>query len=100
MSKIDRKTVKRVAHLARIGMESEELERFSAELVKILAFVEELQSVDTDGVEPVAHVTGLLNVSRDDAEEEALPAQNHDLLEEQAPGHIGKGEIRVPRIIL
>ena len=98
MANIDKETVARVAHLARIGVSDEEIEKFSGELGKITAFVEELQEVDTEKTEPVGHITGLTNATRKDGSGEPLPAQDHDLLEEQAPGHVD-GEVRVPRII-
>lgn len=98
MADIDRETVKRVAYLSRMGIRDEEIDQFAKELGKITAFVEELQDVDTDGVEPVGHITGLSNSGREDTDTKPLPAQDHDLLEEQAPGHVD-GEVRVPRIL-
>lgn len=99
MTDINKETVLRVAHLARMGISDEEAEQYTAELGKILAFVDELQEVDTENIEGVGHITGMENAVREDAKPEKLPAEDHDLLEEQAPGHVGEGEIRVPRII-
>ena len=99
MTNIDKETVQRVAHLARMGISSDEAAQLSEELQGILAFVDELQQVDTQDTEEVGHITGMENATRDDEKGETLPAQDHDLLEEQAPGHVGEGEIRVPRII-
>ena len=98
MADITKENVERVAHLARIGINNEEAEQFRLELAKIIEFIEELKGVDTEGVVPVGHVTGMENASRADKEDEPLPAEDHDLLEEQAPGHID-GEIRVPKIL-
>ena len=54
---VDAKTVKRVAHLARIALPEAEVERMQGELNAILGFVEELAKVDVEGVEPMTSVT-------------------------------------------
>jgi aspartyl-tRNA(Asn)/glutamyl-tRNA(Gln) amidotransferase subunit C len=51
---LDADTVRRVASLARIRMEPVELARMEAELNGILGWVEQLQAVPTEGVEPMA----------------------------------------------
>jgi aspartyl-tRNA(Asn)/glutamyl-tRNA(Gln) amidotransferase subunit C len=51
---LDAETVRRVASLARIRMEPVELARMEAELNGILGWVEQLQAVPTEGVEPMA----------------------------------------------
>ncbi|MFO1188833.1 MAG: Asp-tRNA(Asn)/Glu-tRNA(Gln) amidotransferase subunit GatC [Alphaproteobacteria bacterium] len=53
---LDRATVAKVATLARIRLEEAELEPMAAELSKILTFVEQLDRVDTTGVEPMTSV--------------------------------------------
>jgi aspartyl-tRNA(Asn)/glutamyl-tRNA(Gln) amidotransferase subunit C len=54
---VDAKTVKRVAHLARIALPDAEVERMQGELNAILGFVEELAKVDVEGIEPMTSVT-------------------------------------------
>ncbi|TIX34667.1 MAG: Asp-tRNA(Asn)/Glu-tRNA(Gln) amidotransferase subunit GatC, partial [Mesorhizobium sp.] len=54
---VDIKTVKRVAHLARIAVSEEDAERMTGELNAILGFVEQLNEVDVSGVEPMTSVT-------------------------------------------
>ncbi len=51
---LDAATVRRIASLARIRLEEEEVARMQVELNGILGWIEQLQSVDTDGVEPMA----------------------------------------------
>lgn len=51
---LDAATVRRVAALARIRLGEEELARLQGELNGILGWIEQLQSVDTEGVEPMA----------------------------------------------
>jgi aspartyl-tRNA(Asn)/glutamyl-tRNA(Gln) amidotransferase subunit C len=51
---LDAATVRRIASLARIRLEDEEVGRMQAELNGILGWIEQLQAVDTEGVEPMA----------------------------------------------
>ena len=53
---VDQATVRRVAHLARIAVTEDEVAHLQGELNAILAFVEQLGEVDTDGVEPMTSV--------------------------------------------
>lgn len=54
---IDKATAARVAHLARIRVDEAELERLASELSGILDWVEQLNQVDVEGVEPMTSVT-------------------------------------------
>ena len=53
---VDRATVAKIAGLARIRMDDEQLDRMVPELNNILAWVEQLGEVDTSGVEPMTAV--------------------------------------------
>jgi aspartyl-tRNA(Asn)/glutamyl-tRNA(Gln) amidotransferase subunit C len=53
---VDQATVRRIAHLARIKVNEEDVPHLQGELNAILAFVEELSSVDVEGVEPMTSV--------------------------------------------
>jgi aspartyl-tRNA(Asn)/glutamyl-tRNA(Gln) amidotransferase subunit C len=53
---MDSETVKRIAHLARIDVAEEELEQLADELGAIIGWVEQLDEVDTSGVEPMTSV--------------------------------------------
>jgi aspartyl-tRNA(Asn)/glutamyl-tRNA(Gln) amidotransferase subunit C len=53
---VDSAIVRRIAHLSRIAVEDDEVERLGQELNAILAFVEELNAVDVSGVEPLTSV--------------------------------------------
>jgi aspartyl-tRNA(Asn)/glutamyl-tRNA(Gln) amidotransferase subunit C len=53
---VDQTTVRRIAHLARIAVSDEEVPHLQQELNAILAFIEELSSVDVSGVEPMTSV--------------------------------------------
>ena len=54
---VDAKTVRRIAHLARIAVSEAEVPHLQGELNAMLAFVEQLSEVDVDGVEPMTSVT-------------------------------------------
>ena len=64
---VDPDRVRRIAHLARIKVADEELPHLAAELNAILAFVEELNQVDVDGVEPMTSVLPMRIKQRTDA---------------------------------
>jgi aspartyl-tRNA(Asn)/glutamyl-tRNA(Gln) amidotransferase subunit C len=63
---VDQATVRRIAHLARIAVEDDEVERLGGELNAILAFVEELSTVDVEGVEPLTSVLPMQMKKRQD----------------------------------
>ena len=63
---VDKDTVKRVAHLARIKVSEEEAANLQDELNAILGFVEQLNEVDVDGVEPMTSVTPMARKKRKD----------------------------------
>ena len=54
---VDATTVRRIAHLARIGVSDAEVPHLQGELNAMLAFVEQLSEVNIDGVEPMTSVT-------------------------------------------
>ena len=64
---IDHAQVQHIATLARIALTDAETAAFTRQLSDILDQFQTLQSLDTDGVEPTAHVAGLDTVLRDDA---------------------------------
>jgi aspartyl-tRNA(Asn)/glutamyl-tRNA(Gln) amidotransferase subunit C len=64
--KIDDKVVEHVAHLARLQLEAHELELYTQQLDRILAYMDKLNSLDTTGIEPTSHVIPLVNVFREE----------------------------------
>ena len=63
---VDTTTVRRIAHLARIAVAEDEVEHLKNELNGILAFVEQLQEVEVEGVEPMTSVTPMAMKKRED----------------------------------
>jgi aspartyl-tRNA(Asn)/glutamyl-tRNA(Gln) amidotransferase subunit C len=67
MSEVDADTVRRIAHLARIAVADSEVENLRTELNAMLAFVEQLNEVNVEGVEPMTSVTPMVMKKRADA---------------------------------
>jgi aspartyl-tRNA(Asn)/glutamyl-tRNA(Gln) amidotransferase subunit C len=63
---VDADTVRRIAHLARIAVAESDVEHLRGELNAILAFVEQLQEVKVEGVEPMTSVTPMAMKKRAD----------------------------------
>lgn len=63
---IDVETARKVAHLARIKVEEDRLPVLAAEFSNILAFIEQLNEVDVDDVEPMVSVTPMRLKRRED----------------------------------
>ncbi len=64
--KIDIKTVDEVAHLARLEFTEEAKTEILNDMNRMLAFVDKLNELNTEGVEPLIYMTDEVNVMRDD----------------------------------
>ena len=63
---INREVVETVAKLSRLYLEEDEIVLYAQQLSQILDTIEELRQIDTDNVEPLAHVMPVENVFRED----------------------------------
>jgi len=63
---IDREQVRKVAHLARLELSSQEEEKFTTQLSNILEYFEQLSQLDTSDVPPTARAIDMSNVTRPD----------------------------------
>ena len=72
---VDAATVRRIAHLARIAVDDNEVEHLRGEINAILAFVEQLSEVDVEGVEPMTSVIPMKMKMRDDTVTEGDQAE-------------------------
>ena len=63
---VDQNTVRRIARLARIAIADEDVPHLQSELNAILAFVEQLNEVEVEGVEPMTSVTPMAMKKRQD----------------------------------
>lgn len=66
MADLTRDDILKLAALARLDLKDDEVAEYSEELTAVLHYVEQLQDVDVDGLQPTQQVTGLVNVTRDD----------------------------------
>jgi aspartyl-tRNA(Asn)/glutamyl-tRNA(Gln) amidotransferase subunit C len=67
--------VEHIAKLARLEFTQAEKEKFTHQLNEILAYVEQLNKLDTSNVEPLSHVIELNNVFRQDAVKPGLTTE-------------------------
>ncbi len=92
---IDRETARRVAHLARIRVEEEALDSLAGEFNAILGFIEQLQEVDVDGVEPMVSVTPMRLKRREDV---VTDGDQPDKVLKNAPD-AREGFFAVPKVV-
>lgn len=78
--------VEKIAHLARLDMPAAELDILRRDLNAIVEYVNQLQTLNTDGVDPLAHTLDLANVFRDD---EPVPSYPVDEILKNAPERRG-----------
>ncbi len=95
MSRISEEQVKHVANLARLAITEDEAKMFTEQLDAIITFAEQLNELDTTGVEPTTHVLDMKNVLREDKAGKGLPVEE---VLKNAPDH-EDGQIKVPSII-
>ncbi len=76
MTRITTDTVEQVADLSKLILSDEELAGFQEQLDKIIGYFEVLNSLDTTGVEPLAHPLDLRNVFRQDTVEDSAPRED------------------------
>jgi aspartyl-tRNA(Asn)/glutamyl-tRNA(Gln) amidotransferase subunit C len=93
--KISKKEVEHVAHLARLTLIDEELEKMTGQLDNILSYVDKLDQLDTSQVDPTFHVFSVSNAFREDVEKESLSQAEAVKNGPQQDGQM----FQVPRII-
>ena len=87
--------IAKVAHLARIALDAEELELYGRQLRDILEHAERVQALPTDGVEPTAHAVPIQNVFREDR---SRPGVDRDAVLRNAPATV-QDQFLVPKIV-
>lgn len=91
---IEIKDVEHVAKLARLELTEDEKQKFAGQLSSILQYAQEMNAVDTEGVEPMSHAIHFVNVMRED---EVKYEQTKEELMKNAPLK-EDGFFRVPKI--
>jgi len=87
--------IEKVARLARLELSYEEKVTFGSQLEQILTYMEQLNRLDTSGVEPTSHAIPVYNVFREDEVKPSLPQEEVLAI---APDE-EEGHFKVPRII-
>lgn len=89
--------VERIAALAQLELTADEKQLFTRQLADILAYAEQLQSVDTSGVAATAHVLAESPIERADETQPSLPVA--EALANAPDADVEAGLFRVPRVI-
>lgn len=92
---LDVDAVNRIAHLARLQITEEQVSGFADNLSNILEFVEQMNAVDTTGVEPMAHPQDVTQRLRVD---EVSESDQREAFQSQSPA-VEKGLFLVPKVI-
>ena len=92
---IDRSTVESVAHLARLSISEDEVRQTTEKITAIMGLIDEMQAVNTDGVEPLAHPLDAVQRLRAD---EVTESNQREKLQANAPAS-EDGLFLVPRVI-
>ena len=93
--KVDKEALQKIAHLARLEVRPEEETDLLNSLNEVLNWMEQLNEVDTTGVEPLTHISGETNVLREDEVKNQLPREQALV---NAPQHDGQF-FEVPKVM-
>ena len=95
MTQISPEDVSKVARLARLELEEEEMVNYASQLEKILGYVAQLEKVDTNEIEPTTRAVEVVNVFRDDS---VIPTNEREEILDLAPSR-EDDFFRVPQIL-
>ena len=95
MSKLDKSDVEKIAFLARLGVNEQDIPEYATNLSNILDLVEQLDSVDTDNVKPMSHPLDSVQRLRADKVTEVNDREN---LMSHSP-EVEDGLFLVPRVV-
>ena len=93
--KIDQTQVKKVAKLSRLDLTDDEINEFTSQLSAILEYVEKMNKLDTENVQPLAHSLPITNCFREDLVKESLGTEKTLANAPQRDGEFFK----VPKIL-
>ena len=93
--KIDKNTINKIARLSRIKLEDKESADYIKDLNSILDWVEQLNEVNTENVEPLSNISSSILPKRDDTSEDS---NSSDEILENAPDKL-EGFFAVPKVV-
>lgn len=74
--KIQEETIQHIAHLARLKFEGEEVKAIQDDLNNMISFMDKLNELDTDDVEPLVFMSEEINVLREDVAKDTLSVKD------------------------
>ena len=92
---LDKTEIEKIAHLARLHIDESDAEEVATRITDILVLIDQMQSVDTEAVEPLAHPLDLVQRLRADAITEG---NQRDKLQKLAPAS-EDGLYLVPKVL-
>lgn len=92
---IDIKQIEQIANLSRIKLTDDEKDIFREQLTDILGYIEKLNELDTNDVQPMAYATSIKNVFREDQQGPSFPRQE---ILELSPSS-ANGFFKVPKVL-
>lgn len=92
---VTKKEVEKIAELARLKFSEEELENFTPQMNEILSYMDKLNELDTENVNPLSHPVEQTNVFREDELKPSIPTE--DALK-NAPSK-DEHHFKVPKVI-
>jgi len=93
--KISRTEVEHVARLARLALQPDELDAMTGQMDAILGYVDKLNELNTDGIEPTAHAVPMENAFREDVVKSSIGIER---AQQNAPETDGSS-FKVPKVI-
>lgn len=92
---VNNKQVEQIAKLARLKFDENEIENLTKDMNKILDYMDQLNELDTDNIEPLSHPLDLSNVMREDNLKESISREE---VFKNAPSH-NEEFFKVPKVI-
>ena len=92
---MDKDTIIKIADLAKIEIKQDQINDIASSLEKILNLVDEMNSINTDNVKPMAHP---LNLKQESRKDKVLEINNRDLFQKDNK-YTDNGYYKVPKII-
>lgn len=92
---VNNKQVEQIAKLARLKFDENEIENLTKDMNKILDYMDQLNELDTDNIEPLSHPLDLSNVMREDNLKESISREE---VFKNTPSH-NEEFFKVPKVI-
>lgn len=93
--KIDKQTLHKMAHLARLEIDPSKEDGYIKDLEEVLTWVEKLNELDTDGIEPLTNMSFEVNAFREDVKQQTI---THEQALKNAPKK-DEDYFRVPKVL-